>query len=743
MTVNARHAIMVAENLATSKKRDINSVDLLAGLLNCEDIIAVALEKAGVDKREFETLAETNGRIADSTEFGDMIETAKLQAIRERESEIDTCHLLMAIVYTKNCMAIRILTIMGVSRDALVETYKSALYLRKQGARLSEIRGNHSRGQKAESIHGSALAAYCVDLTSKARDGQIDPIIGRDKEISRVIDILLRRTKSNPCLIGEAGVGKTAVIEGLAQRVADGNVPAKLRDVIIAELSLPWLVAGTRHRGDFEERVTKLIDVVTARDDIILFIDELHTIVGSGAAEGALDCAGILKPYLARSGLRLIGATTIQEYRQHIETDAALGRRFHEVSVNEVDEAAAITILKELKTRYESYHGVSIEDDVLVAAVKFSARYIPDRRLPDKAIDLIDESSARACARNKHYITENDVAHLVAEMTGIDVARLTQEESERLLNLEEILRQRVVGQDDAVAALAKAIRRGKAGLRSPNRPIGSFLFTGPTGVGKTELCLTLADYLFQHKDALIRLDMSEYMEACSISKLIGAAPGYIGYGDSGTLADRIRTKPYAVVLFDEIEKAHPDILNMLLQIMEDGALTDSHGRTVSFKNAIVVMTSNIGGQCITDAKAPIGFAHATIQPDTSKDAIKELRASFRPEFLNRIDDIIVFNRLLPSDMKAIAKKYLNELTERLIENKITLKVPDAVVAQLAYEGFDDRYGARLLRRVIQSSVEDKIADLIILGELSAGDKIECGITDGIITFDIKPLVGVV
>jgi len=638
---------------------------------------------------------------------------------------------------------------------------------------------------------GGTLAEFTRDLTEAARSGKLDPVIGREKEIARVIQILSRRTKNNPVLIGEPGVGKTAIAEGLAQRIVAADVPEDLLDKRVLSLDLSGMVAGTKYRGEFEERIKNTINEVKKAGNVILFIDELHTIVGAGSAEGAVDAANILKPALSRGEIRVIGATTLNEYRKYIEKDAALERRFQPITVGEPSPEATLEILKGLRDKYEAHHHLTITDGALEAAVRLSRRYINDRFLPDKAIDLMDEAASQVrmsaesaspdlkdleekiaalhrekeeavtaqdfekaaqlrdiekdyqeqveIERDKWHkqmsvsrgtVTEDDIAKVVAGWTGIPVTRLTEDESQRLLQLEEVLHERVVGQDEAVAAVAKAIRRSRVGLKDPKRPIGSFLFLGPTGVGKTELCKTLAEAMFGDENAMIRIDMSEYMEKHTVSRLVGSPPGYVGHEEGGQLTEKVRRKPYSVVLFDEIEKAHPDVWNILLQILEDGIVTDSQGRRVDFKNTIIVMTSNVGAKNITAADTPLGFdgsgeaAKRTEEERFAriKDAVMaELRQTFRPEFLNRIDEIIVFHQLTEENIRSIARRMLDTIGSRMAAQGITLQADDDAVAALAKDGFDPRYGARPLRRTLQNEVEDVVAEQMLDGKLQSGD----------------------
>ncbi len=644
------------------------------------------------------------------------------------------------------------------------------------------------------------LDKFGRDLTALAKEGKIDPVIGRIQEIERVTQILSRRTKNNPCLIGEPGVGKTAIAEGLALKIAQNEVPELLKDKRIISLDLTSMVAGTKYRGDFEDRIKSCIEEVSKSSDVILFIDEIHTLVGAGAAEGATDAANILKPSLARGDLQVIGATTIEEYRKNIEKDAALERRFQSVSVGEPTQEEAIDILKGLRDKYEAHHKVKITDNAIIAAVKLSARYIGDRFLPDKAIDLIDEASSKvrlksftppseikeleneikeitaekssavnsqeferaANLRDKEKellkrLTEenakwedsrnratgeigtNEIAEIVALWTGIPVVQLTTSESERLLKLEDELHNRIIGQDDAVTAVSKAIRRARVGLKDPKRPIGSFIFSGPTGVGKTELCKALAEAMFGDENAIIRLDMSEYMEKHNASKLVGSPPGYVGFEEGGQLTEKIRRKPYSVVLFDEIEKAHPDVFNMLLQILDDGILTDSQGRKVSFKNAVIIMTSNVGARLITDKQSALGFgSESSMSFEKIREAVMgELKNTFKPEFINRIDEIIVFSRLTKENIRQIAVKLLGEVSRRTAEMEIELDFDDSAADKIAQVGFDEVYGARPLKRAVRANIEDKLSELLLEGKIAAGKKYICKAVNSEFVFDEK------
>ena len=692
-------------------------------------------------------------------------------------------------------MGLRILRTVGVDPNKMY----SAVVKRVGDLSRTVPAGTAAPGREADKKN-KALAEYTRDLTEAARSGKLDPVIGRDKEIQRVIQILSRRSKNNPVLIGEAGVGKTAIAEGLAERIASGDVPEELLDKRILSLDLSGMVAGTKYRGEFEERIKNTLNEVKKDGNVILFIDELHTIVGAGSAEGAVDAANILKPALSRGEIRVIGATTLNEYRKYIEKDAALERRFQPVTVGEPTPEATLEILKGLRDRYEAHHKLTITDEALDAAVQLSKRYIGDRFLPDKAIDLMDEAASqvrmtaessspdlkaleekistlhrekndaiaaqdfekaaqlrdieknyqeqvdierenwrKSLSQNRGTVTADDIAKVVAGWTGIPVTRLTEDESMRLLKLEEKLHQRVVGQDDAVTAVAKAIRRSRVGLKDPKRPIGSFLFLGPTGVGKTELCKTLAEAMFGDENAMVRIDMSEYMEKHTVSRLIGSPPGYVGHEEGGQLTEKVRRKPYSVVLFDEIEKAHEDVWNILLQILEDGVVTDSQGRRVDFKNTVIVMTSNVGARNITADAAKLGFDGKEKDETESDEArfarireavMTDLKHTFRPEFLNRIDEIIVFRQLTQENIVEIARRMLAITGKRMAQQGITLAMDDDAVEALAKDGFDPQYGARPLRRAIQNQVEDAVAEQMLEGQLKSGDTARICLRDG-------------
>jgi len=713
-----------------------------------------------------------------------VVEIAMEDSMRGNCNFVGTEHLLAGILREGNNMAVRVLRVAGCDPRHLY----TALMAKVQQKPRSAPGAPRAASAEREDTRSKTLREFTRDLTADARAGKLDPVIGREGEISRMIQILSRRTKNNPVLIGEPGVGKTALAEGLAERIVLGDVPAELLDKRILSMDLSGMVAGTKYRGEFEERIRKALDEVKKAGDVILFIDELHTIVGAGSAEGAVDAANIIKPALGRGEIRCLGATTLDEYRRYIEKDAALERRFQPVQVGEPSPEAALEILKGLRPRYEQHHRLTITDEALEAAVELSGRYINDRFLPDKAIDLMDEAASRVRMEGeepspelksleaklaevrkdkdaavvgqdferaaqlrdieKNYqdqidaehtrrrqthrqhrpVTAEDVAAVTATWTGIPVTRLTEDESERLLRLEDRLHARMVGQEDAVRVVARAIRRGRVGLKDPRRPIGSFLFLGPTGVGKTELCKTLAETMFGDENAMIRLDMSEYMERHTVSRLIGSPPGYVGHEEGGQLTEKVRRRPYSVVLFDEIEKAHEDVWNILLQILEDGRVTDAQGRAVDFKNTVIVMTSNLGADHILSSGSRLGFDAKDAAADeaeafarTRETVMSELRRTFRPEFLNRIDDIIVFRRLTQGDITEIARRMLRSSAERMAAMGITLQADDEAVEELARQGYDPKYGARPLRRCLQEKLEDAVAEQMLDGTLRSGD----------------------
>ena len=790
-------AIECAEDMGNTY---IGSEHILLGL--CREgsgVACAALKECGVTAEEAEALIRRGSGAGEqghrtsltpdhfTPRTKSVLQTAMTYSARTGSGFVGTEHLLIALISDSDSYAVRYLSQLGAS----VQSIANAL-----GARLSGGSGDGGFEPTADGAQpkgdsaSKTLDSFSRDLTEAARKGEIDPVIGREEEIQRIIQILSRRTKNNPCLIGEPGVGKTAVAEGLALRIANGEVPEHLRDKRVVALDLTGMIAGTKYRGDFEDRIKNAIDEVKSSKNIILFIDELHTIIGAGSAEGSADAANILKPSLARGDFQVIGATTLDEYRKYIEKDAALERRFQPVTVNEPSEEDAKKILMGLRDRYEAHHKVKIGDEAIEAAVKLSSRYIADRYLPDKAIDLVDEAASRVrlreltspqeiteleadCDRleqeknaavseqdferaaslrdeqkavkskldkakaewqekskeNRGEVTAEDIAAIVSSWTQIPVAELTREESDRLLNMEKILHERVVGQDEAVSAVSRAIRRGRVGIKDPKRPTGSFIFLGPTGVGKTELCKALAQAMFGDENAMLRLDMSEYMEKHTVSRLVGSPPGYVGYDEGGQLTEAVRRKPYSVVLFDEIEKAHPDVFNMLLQILEDGRLTDSQGRTVDFKNTIIIMTSNVGARRISEKQTSLGFGG-----DDNSDSgnvnvrelvMSELKQVFRPEFLNRVDDIIVFNKLTKDEIEQIAGKMLETLRKRLETLGVKVSFTDKAVAKIADEGFDDAYGARPLRRAIVTEIEDKLSERMLEADFDPTKPIVC------------------
>lgn len=718
-----------------------------------------------------------------------VVERSKQEAVRLGANYVGTEHILLALLREPDTLAITLLEDLGVDIQTLYEDIM--LLLGESEAQPAGVQGMHER-PKEEISETETLDKFSRDMTALAKQGKFDPIVGREQEIERIIRILSRRTKNNPCLMGDPGVGKTAIVEGLAQKISDGNVPDTLRHKRILSLDLSAMVAGSKYRGEFEERMKKALEDVKAAGNIILFIDEIHTVIGAGAAEGAIDASNILKPALARGEIQLIGATTLEEYRKHIEKDAAFERRFQPVRVEEPTEAVAVQMLTALKDPYEMHHRVRISDEAIAAAVRLSARYVTERFLPDKAIDLIDE--AASCLRLSAYtaptsikeleariaeleqeketaikteefeqaaeikklqdglrtslkaakrawesthdsgeivVTADNVAEIVSRWTGIPVQSMQEEESQRLLHLEEVLHKRVIGQDEAVKALAKAVRRGRVGLKDPNRPIGSFLFLGPTGVGKTELSKALAEALFGDENAMVRIDMSEYMEKHSVSRMVGSPPGYVGYEEGGQLSEKVRRNPYSVVLFDEIEKASPEVFNILLQVLDDGHITDGQGRKVDFKNTVIIMTSNAGARSIAAPKR-LGFTSVET-PEQSYEMMKkgvmdEIKTIFKPEFLNRIDDIIVFHPLEKEEITRIVWLLTDVMAKRVKENmNITVSFTKKAIEKIAEEGYDKAYGARPLRRAIQSKIEDAFAEEYLLGNIKAGDKVSVGL----------------
>ena len=801
-TPKAEEALRLAQEAAEEMGHGyVGTEHLLLGLLREEDGLAhrVLVEYGLTDEMVCGILQRSVGHGLSGTAPSQgltprakgVVELAVSEAMHAGTGYIGTEHLLMGILREGNNMALRILQTVGVEPRKM---YASITQKISQAPRATVGGAAAPKEEK----QGKTLSEFTRDLTEAARRGKLDPVIGREQEIQRVVQILSRRTKKNPVLIGEPGVGKTAIAEGLAQRIVAADVPEELLDKRILSLDLSGMVAGTKYRGDFEERIKNTLNEVKKAGNVILFIDELHTIVGAGAAEGAVDAANILKPALSRGEIRVIGATTLNEYRKHIEKDAALERRFQPVTVGEPSVEASIEILKGLRDKYEAHHKLTITDDAIEEAVRLSHRYINDRYLPDKAIDLMDEAASKvrmaaeetspelkaleekintlhrekaeaiaaqdfekaaqlrdieqnyveqaemerdkwrtARQQSRGSVTGEDIAAVVAGWTGIPVTRLTESESQRLLSLEDTLHARVVGQDEAVTAVARAIRRGRVGLKDPKRPIGSFLFLGPTGVGKTELCKTLAESMFGDESAMIRIDMSEYMEKHTVSRLIGSPPGYVGYDEGGQLTEKVRRKPYSVVLFDEIEKAHEDVWNILLQILEDGVVTDSQGRHVDFKNTVIVMTSNGGAKNITAAQSHLGFdggdgdADETARFARIREAVlSELKRTFKPEFLNRIDETIVFRQLTEEDIVKIARRMLDVTARRMAEQGITLQAENDAVAALAKGGFDPQYGARPLRRAIQNTVEDAVAEQMLEGKLQSGDTAHVRLQDG-------------
>ena len=784
-------AIEIAENLGHTY---IGSEHLLAGLLREDNGQGTALlNSKGMNIQLCETAIRRNVGVGIPTSLTPddftprckhIIEQSVTLARRENSGYIGTEHLLSSMLHEEDCLGCRILSESGISVPLLLDELSGGTTGKRSYSSSSSVRKSQGKSNTP------SLDKYGQDITQKAMNNEIDPVIGREQEIERVIQILSRRTKNNPCLIGEPGVGKTAIAEGLALKIAKNEVPELLKNKRLVSLDLTGMVAGTKYRGDFEERIKQCIDEVIKNKDVILFIDEVHNLIGTGSAEGAVDAANILKPSLARSELQVIGATTLEEYRKHIEKDSALERRFQPVKVGEPTEEEAAEILKGLRNKYEAHHKVKITDEAIIAAVKMSARYITDRFLPDKAIDLVDEAASKVrlrsyttppeikeienrlkevteekaaaisaqnfetaaklrdnekelmseitAARSRwkeetthedSLVTATEIAQIVSGWTGIPVVELTKEESQRLLKMEDILHERIVGQDKAVSAVAKAIRRGRSGLKDPKRPVGSFIFLGPTGVGKTELCKALGSAMFGDENAVIRFDMSEFMEKHNASRLVGSPPGYVGYDEGGQLTEKVRRKPYSVILFDEIEKAHPDVFNMLLQILDDGILTDSQGRRVDFRNAVIIMTSNLGAKLIAGEGKAIGFAgeaDGTLSDSRIHDAVmSELKKAFRPEFLNRVDEIIVFKQLKKEEIKEIADRMLKNLQERLGSMEITVTFSDEVISMISDAGFDPVYGARPLRRAIQSKIEDKLSEEILDGKVVSGKMYLC------------------
>lgn len=806
-TEQAQEVLAVMEETAHQMKFSyIGTEHLLYGMLSCPWVTAwkILAENGADESFVLKYLEQNSGTkkiktLVYSDKLNTLLEQAEKEADRLRNEKIGTEHILLAILKSEDTLAIKLLNSMAVNLkktfvDTLVALGMDMTQAKRELGALS-----NPKNKKKSSF--PTLEQYSRDLTEAAREDRLDPVVGRNSEVERVMQILCRRMKNNPCLVGEPGVGKTAVVEGLAQMIASGTVPEILADKRILSLDLSGMVAGSKYRGEFEERIKRVIAEVRAAGNVILFVDELHTLIGAGGAEGAMDASNILKPALSRGEVQMIGATTRTEYRKYIEKDAALERRFQPVYVEEPTREETIAILQGLRSKYEEHHGVTISDDALEAATDYAIRYINDRFLPDKAIDLIDEAASRKklgifagnktakkaeetrhnleealeaalaegdieaaqalkkdldktdkkIEKTKHnmrekeqeqmLVTEEDVADVVSVWTKIPVSKITQTESQRLLKLEEILHKRVVGQNEAVETVAKAIRRGRVGLKDPKRPIGSFLFLGPTGVGKTELSKALAEAMFGNENAIIRVDMSEYMEKHSVSKMIGSPPGYVGFEEGGQLSEQVRKNPYSVILFDEIEKAHPDVFNVLLQVLDDGRITDSQGRTVDFKNTIIIMTSNAGAQRIVDPKK-LGFSNVENAESEHKDmknnVMEEVKRMFKPEFLNRIDDIIVFRALSKEDVKGIAALMLKELKNRLAKQMdITLTYGDTVKNFIFEKGYDKKYGARPLKRAIQNYIEDALAEEILSGKLQASDKVGMSVSDGKVVFTKK------
>ena len=803
-TEGAKRALVIAQEKAIEFKHNyVGTEHVLLGLVEEEkSVSARALAALGIKGKELE--AEVVAAVGKGTHSGGQLQMtprtkhvlnlAQEAANSRGHNYIGTEHILLGLLSDGGGVAMQLLTSKGIRPEDVVEKVNAI------------VGGDETGGTPAQGGTGDLgdISDYAIDLNESAKQGKIDPVIGRDTEIQRVIQILSRRTKNNPVLIGEPGVGKTAIAEGLAQRIVSGDVPDVLRDKRIISVNLGSMLAGAKYRGEFEERLKKVMDEVQSHDDMIVFIDEIHTLIGAGASEGAMDAANILKPALARGNFQVIGATTLDEYKKHIEKDAALERRFQPVQVGEPSEEDALHILKGLRDRYEAFHKVQITDDALAAAVHLSSRYIADRFLPDKAIDVMDEAASKvrmavftatpdvkaledellriqkekeaaitaqefeqaAVLRDKEkeleaniaskqedshkesesklVVTESEIAAVVSEWSGIPVSRVAEEESERLLKLEEELHQRVIGQEEAVVAVSKAVRRARAGLKDPKRPIGSFLFLGPTGVGKTELARSLASNLFGDENAMIRIDMSEYMEKHAVSRLVGAPPGYVGYDEGGQLTEAVRRRPYSVILFDEVEKAHPDFFNILLQVLDDGRLTDNQGRTVDFRNTVIIMTSNLGAKYLKEDTAAMGFLAAKESGDTKKDTesakkevLQAVKAHFRPEFLNRVDEMIVFHALETEQLQQIVRILLQSVTTRLHEQGMELEVSDEAMAKIVAEGTDVAMGARPLKRAIQRLVEDPISDAILEGRAGEGKTLHVVVEDDDIAITVK------
>ena len=803
-TEGAKRALAIAQEKAVEYKHNyVGTEHLLLGLVEEEkSVSARALLALGVEGKALEQEViravgkgtHSGGQLQMTPRTKHVLDLAQQAANGRGHNYIGTEHILLGLLYDGGGVAMQLLASKGIRPQDVVEKVNAIV-----GG--EEPSSNPAQGTASDL---GEISDYAIDLNESAKQGKIDPVIGRDTEIQRVIQILSRRTKNNPVLIGEPGVGKTAIAEGLAQRIVSGDVPDVLRDKRIISVSLSSMLAGAKYRGEFEERLKKVMDEVQAHDDMIVFIDEIHTLIGAGATEGAMDAANILKPALARGNFQVIGATTLDEYKKHIEKDAALERRFQPVQVGEPSEEDALSILKGLRDRYEAFHKVQITDEALAAAVHLSSRYIVDRFLPDKAIDVMDEAASKvrmavftatpdvkaledelvqvqkekeaavtaqdferaATLRDKEkelesdiaskqedskkdsesklVVTESEIAAVVSEWSGIPVSRVAEEESERLLRLEEELHQRVIGQDEAVVAVSKAVRRARAGLKDPKRPIGSFLFLGPTGVGKTELARSLASNLFGDENAMIRIDMSEYMEKHAVSRLVGAPPGYVGYDEGGQLTEAVRRRPYSVVLFDEVEKAHPDFFNILLQVLDDGRLTDNQGRTVDFRNTVIIMTSNLGAKYLKEDTAAMGFLAAKGEEESGKDkesmkkdVFQAVKSHFRPEFLNRIDEMIVFHALETEQLQSIVRILLQSVTTRLHEQGMELEVSDEAMNKIVAEGTDFAMGARPLKRAIQRLVEDPISDAILEGKAGEGKTIHVVVENDDIAITVK------
>lgn len=807
-TRQAQEALNMARKIAAELKHPyVGTEHLLFGLKRVfTGVAGQVLDKNKVDEEQMEkamdilvSAPEAAKRERKHLEYSPrlryILEESQNEAAQLASEKVGTEHLLLAMLKDGDCVATRMLMTLNVNIQKLFQDLLLAA-----GIDPKEYMENQKDGETV----GGIIDQYSTDLTQEAREGKLDPVIGREKEIARIMEILSRRTKNNPCLVGEPGVGKTAIVEGLARQIAEGIVPESMKDKRIMVLDLPGMIAGSKYRGEFEERMKKLIREVKTAGNIILFLDELHTIIGAGGAEGAIDASNILKPSLARGEMQLIGATTLTEYRKYIEKDAALERRFQPVTVEEPTEDECVRILEGLKEKYEAHHDVEIEEDALKAAVHMSYRYINDRFLPDKAIDVLDESCSKVKLRGfkvpenivgteircgkleqekeaalkagdiekaselhreqkevekkleqakkrfnkknekkKVPVTEEDVADVISMWTRIPVTRLNESESERLKKLDKTLEKHVIGQEEAIQALSKAVKRGRVGLKDPARPIGSFLFLGPTGVGKTELSKALAEALFGNEEDMIRVDMSEYMEKHSVSKMIGSPPGYVGHEDGGQLSEKVRRNPYSVILFDEIEKAHPDVFNILLQVLDDGHITDSQGRKVDFRNTVIIMTSNAGAKAIIEPKK-LGFTQQEDQKADYKrmkaNVMDEVKQLFRPEFLNRIDEIIVFHPLNEDNMKKIVGLMCKEVVQRAKEQlEITLVVRDSVKKHIVETGSDKKYGARPLRRAVQSQLEDKLAEALLNGEIKRGDHVEAGISKKEIKFTVREI----